>query len=630
MNDPLMAITNLTTSPEHQPNNSHANLNWATNLRWEKSIRSHVEKLIKKQKSDELAELLAFHGCRGKGSVIKAERISFLQSLKNLLTIHGNEQHRCFPVLEILLSKPEDIIKSNQQLSLSELIEDLLVIPVTSWLDLKIADTVVEAGLFLCCSRELSSEQCLAFYQRLVAYHTLIEQTDGMIESDRLSSLDSLLLKAESRYLLGIALEHLAGTRSLRRNGLSSYAEELDALTDNDGTPHATLLSELPLWMASFQRGNLAGQWAEKNWLNRKTQDRWQDLLQRTASLTSSQGQLALANGTAQFWPGTLADSLLKLNEKKRPNWMRQTLQSIGSTSTTSSKSKRSKANEDLTAATQSDWGKLASLRCNWYPGSDHLTIAYGSSIPQIEFSTLGLPLLNGLWNTELKIEGQICELQSEWNSLCWYNDEAGDYIELRNETEHAIIDRQIFLSRNDQVALLSDSVTTKTDATVQISWKLPLEKAWKGKQDTQTRSWKLRQQKRDVRLMPLAIPEDIVHRADGKLECTDEAITLEHTGRQNVCMPLWLDWSPTRRGKACDWSQLTITEAREVLPSPVAFAARCRVANSQWLFLRNLEFNGTPRAVMGLNTDAETVIAEVNSLAQAEKLVEVQYEEEE
>ena len=32
----------------------------------------------------------------------------------------------------------------------------------------------------------------------------------------------------------------------------------------------------------------------------------------------------------------------------------------------------------------------------------------------------------------------------------------------------------------------------------------------------------------------------------------------------------------------------------------------------------------------MGLNTDAETVIAEVNSLAQAEKLVEVQYEEEE
>ncbi|TWT63102.1 hypothetical protein [Rubinisphaera italica] len=626
-----MAATNLTSNPEQKSANPPTNLNWAANLKWEKSIRSQIEKLTKKQKADELAGLLAFGGCRGKGSAIKAQRISFLQSLQNILTIPGNEQHPCLPILDFLLSKPTGKTKSNTlPQTLSELIDALLVLPVTSWLDLKIADIVVEAGLYLCCSRELSTEQCLAFYQRLVAYQSLIEQTDGMTESDRLSPLESLLLKAESRLILGIALQHQAGSRTLRRDGQSGYAEELDAYTDNDGTPHANLLTELPLWMASFQRGNLASQWIEKSWLSRKSQDRWEDLLQRTASLTSSQGQLALANGTAQFWPTTLADSLQNLNDKKRPNWMRQTLQSIGSTATTSAKSKRSKPDEDLTAATQSDWAKLASLRCNWYPGADHLTIAYGSNSPQIEFSILGLPLLNGSWNTELKIEGQICELQSEWNSLCWYNDEAGDFIELRNETDHAIIDRQIFLSRNDQVALLCDSVTTKTDATVQISWQLPLAKAWKGKPDTHTRSWKLRQQKRDVRLMPLAIPEDVVHRADGKLECTDEAITLEQTGRQNVCMPLWLDWSPTRRGKACDWSQLTITEAREVLPSPVAFAARCRVANSQWLFLRNLEFNGTPRAVMGLNTDAETVIAEVNSLAQAEKLVEVQYEEEE
>jgi len=459
----------------------------------------------------------------------------------------------------------------------------------------------------------------------------LVKETLELPADSKQAPLEIMLTRAELPVLLGAIFGQSLKSVGLFRAGRKSLAIELSELTDTDGTPHASLLPILPHYFASVLRTVRLAKWFDRKLLSSRGRSRWEDLIQRAAAMTSSDGQL---NSTSPFpadWNSILLEAISDHSQQNRTHWAVQSYAALkGSCPSKSIKpsARKLKKGIDQTAATNSAWAHLACLRNNWYPGADLLKIAHDRPDVSFRLSALGQSVFEGNWQTELRIDGELQNLETEWTSSCWFGDETGDFLELRNETETAIIDRQIFLSRTDHIALLSDTVFAKQpDNLIELCWKLPLAGQWKEKKKREYRELFLINNNLRFCSIPLGLPQDRVSGANGVLELNQNRLCLNQAARHHVTMPLFFDWSPARKESPCDWSKLTVTENRTALSVADAFAARCRIGKHQWLYLRNMEFSGLPRAVLGMHTDAESVIAEFPKTGIAEKLVEVHYD---
>jgi len=602
-------------------------------ISWKKKYQPELNKLLSGKQDAELAQFLSFSLPEKIGKKRTTPALGqHLRALENLAVGKLETEHPLRMLVSHALAiqdekKPRKRLRSEFRSELKNWIQSEIATELNPQ---SLVETVLEVGLFLLSGHNIDETLRLDLYDRLTQYRQLLDAAEVPDEDEAINPLPRLQICAELPLLLGLALRHQTGSSQLVTKGRSAFAAELDALTDTDGTPHGSLINDLPFWMAAFNRCQFLCEASDEKWLKKSAVSRWNDLVQRSASLTLMDGSLALSNGAAHFWsqvfPNSISPELLR--RKKQPTWIKQTLNLTDTALARGLSEKRSRNSDDLEAATQSDWAKVASLRNNWFPGFDGISLKYDSNVPHLVMSALSQPLLSGRWETTLTIAGKPHALDSEWSSLCWYNDEAGDYLELRNESVGVTIDRQIFLSRTDHVALFCDAVSMENDQALDLQWTLPLVQDWNATPCDETRLLRLDRNKHRVRVLPLALPCDRIDRPDGVLRSADEGIELQLSGRKRLCMPLWLDWSPARRKSVSDWNRLTVTEDRQVLAFDKTFASRCRIGNSQWLFLRNLEFNGIPRAVVGLHTDAETIIAEFPKTGIAEKLVEVHYAE--
>ncbi|MCG6154939.1 hypothetical protein [Rubinisphaera margarita] len=615
-------------APDTNAASSSANLESLRRFPWKKSHRTAIERAIDRNRSDRLAELVACRPFDGQGKAGTRLRIQLLTGVNDLLRSQPDSDPSFAAAIESVLitlsgtsSNPSGDVPGEAADKVLDRLNDAETVSS--------GERLAGIVLLLCGADEkrslFNADQLVGLFEQAAQTRQEVAGAGGLPESDHVPHLESLLVRGELPLLLSLATPQLSGSRQLFRDAVAGYASELDAVTDGDGTPHASLLAELPFWLDSFTRAAMICEVLGERFLKKKDAERFDEFLERVASLTTADGRLAIEVETDGIWARVLQNALELRHGKKLPPWARQTMLALNARVRGKAKS----SSDDLSAATQSDWGQLVSMRSNWYAGADVLAAAYDQPNIQLGLTTLGMRALGGRWETELVLDGEVCRLSADWQSLCWYSEPEGDFLELRLQTEHATIDRQLYLSRNDHIALLTDSITTNVDAAVEVRWKLPLLGNWKPARLQPGRALRLFREKRELRVIPLAIPSDAVERADGSLSTDGSTITATLTGQQNLCLPLLLDWSPVRQKKPCDWNRLTVTQEREILNSRVAFAARCRVGSSQWLYLRNLEFGGFPRAVIGLHTDAETVIAEFPSTGVAERLVEVHYEDE-
>ena len=486
------------------------------------------------------------------------------------------------------------------------------------------------AGLLL-LEGKLSPAAELQGWNRLAEAATLFQTWGELPRSEAETPLTSLLLQGELPVLLGLMFPESKSLGSLVKQGRHAWAEELDAWTDNDGTPHARLLSVLPWWVAASNRLQTLLDSCDEKGLSRAAQERWVLLLERAASLTTGSGHLVLGQSTAAPWKMTLLGALTLLPQRKKYPWTRPVLHRLQN----DSRASRFRLPEDESAATQTDWGQLACLRNNWDAGADFLAIDFSSQSTPVELIGLSLPILRGAWNFRATSQGATIDWSAanDWAGLCWYQQAGCDYFELRLELDSFVIDRQLFLSRTDHFAILADSFkTADPKADVALEWTLPLAEGWRSAETQADRSLLMKQGRAQLRLIPLALPQDRLIKPDGELKLVEEhsgpAVRLNQRGQQNLCLPLLIDWSPERRRAACDWTKLTVTQERQILTPQQAFASRVRIGQHQWFFLRNLEYSGLPRAALGQHTDAESIIAEFPHSGPAERLVEVHYEE--
>lgn len=630
-------------------------------LQWKKGIAGEIQELLQKNSIESIAKKLKAQLCSPFGKPKAAGKTKELrlygQSLLTLLdylaiknvSISSNLQAEQGQTLPALL---QELIKLNnskldnspeQQIACETWLAELHSLLAHEWSQVepdlntnisqsKLIDLYLLTNILLLSSDFLPDELFMNLWILLLQHLPIVRESLELPFDPQEASLESMITRSELPCLFGIVFEASIKSVGLFRAGKKSLAIELSELTDTDGTPHASLLPILPQYFASVMRSVRVAKWFERKLFSKPGRARWEDLIERAAAITFSSGQLSCSSQFPADWKAILLDSMSGLSRKKRTHWAMQTFAALDGVSPGKSKKPsktKTKKKIDQTASTNSAWAHLACLRNNWYPGADLMRIAHHQQDTPFALCALGQSVFDGNWQTELQINGEREQLNKEWTSSCWFSDETGDFIELRNETDVAIIDRQLFLSRTDHIALLCDTVFAKEPANqIDLRWELPLVGQWKEKKRRENRELFLEKNNLRFSAIPLGLSQDRVIGADGVLDYNQNHLCLNQSATDQLTMPLFFDWSPARNQSACDWCKLTVTESRTTLSASDAFAARCRIGKHQWLYLRNMEFSGLPRAVLGLHTDAETIIAEFPKTGIAEKLVEVHYDQ--
>lgn len=522
-------------------------------------------------------------------------------------------------------SAPRPAIKTGRHLSIqiAELAE-LLAERSAAWSPVEL---ITAGELLLSFGKELEPAAVLSLWRRLAT------ETNRLTAADLQETPDQLLLRAgEAPFLAGCLLEPWNEAKRLRQLGRRALVRELIARTDSDGTPHAELVSRMPLWLAPLIRATL---WADRFGVplwSAAERNRLSLVLERAIPLCRPNGRLAMSNGLSipalpLFDVAAKALSLTGPAQK-----LLRTLRTAGA-----SAKKKSRAGVESMPSSQSDWARFAMLRSDWSPHADSLAISHHQSFPQLDVAVFGQPLLHGPWGLELQVGETAIEPAAEWSCTCWCSDPDADYLELQMAGPGPFrIERQVLLSRKEHFLLLSDSVrgaqsllkqqsATSGDQHIHLRSRLPLADGVVGQPNQPTRELLLKAGKQAVRVFPLALIDDRVQSTPHTCEVVGNELVLHQVAAgHGLYAPLVFDWHPARTRQLALWRTLTVTEAGRVLPRDRAAGHRLQIGKFQLLVYRSLSKIAAPRAVLGHHTWQESVIAQVDGRGDVDIIMRV------
>lgn len=448
----------------------------------------------------------------------------------------------------------------------------------------------------------------------------------------RLTPDQRAVLLGEVPWTYGILFHRLRDARQARSLGAEQLRRELQHLCDEEGMPHAAHLDRLSLCLAPFTRAAALGSLAGDDWRNRDARLRYKQLVLRTTALLRPDGGTALGSEDIPPAAGLLQAAARAAAFKKSH---RAAL--LAATVANSNSTKRKELHRTSVAprfkrkhrpGSQSDSAELACLRNNWGIGADTCTIAFDGANPRIELSALGAPVLSGEWNCSTSLDKSApLDWSAKWECVCWFSDSTADYVELQQSaSDGRRLLRQALLSRDDHFLLLCDIIDAGGNEGIEHTLSLPLVSGASGVHDALTREWSLRCGPLKARVIPLALPQESIQKADGRLTVGARGLTLTgHSSGSRLACPVLVDWSPARRKAAVQWKRLTVAENGRAVSAAEAVGMRWRIGDAQWLYFHTLDGSDASRTVLGHHTFHETVIAEVDSSGEIEQLVEVE-----
>jgi len=441
-----------------------------------------------------------------------------------------------------------------------------------------------------------------------------------------------LLVTGELPWLLGQLFGDVQGVTEFKQLGQQSLRNELIELTDGDGAPAASLLPNLPRWLASLTRSIEVGAIVGVPVLEGEARFRFEDVVTKSVTLLDRDGNMlgAEAHSTQATKTAPLVPMLLRgaelagldeLSLAAESLRFRRHVASGGSSkkfhSQTFSESpeKRLIVTDTDLPATQSDWASWACLRNWWHANANTALVRHDGPSVNLQLSLLGVPIIAGEWGLHVRLDGQRLTWTDGWTCSCWSSDTDMDYIELQlNVSGGPMLCRQVLLSRKDHFLVLADSVAQAGRRRIDLESTLPFRRGVRAKGDRATREVRLTAPDVKVRCYPLALPDDRLHSTVGELDSTsDELRLLQASSSESLYAPLVLDWSPERASLDAEWRTLTVTEEGRKLAPWEAAGHRLRVGKLHLVLYRSLQTSEDFRAVLGLYTDKESVIAQFN-----------------
>lgn len=456
-------------------------------------------------------------------------------------------------------------------------------------------------------SEELLPEQVWPLWRSL-----FLSLCDSHVAPEAAAHDQRLVLRGEIPWEAGVLLDGLRGASEWRRLGRKFLVTQLQDHTDTDGTPHAELLSRLPLWLAPLIR---ATEWSRQFGVplwNESQAKLLAATVQSAVPLCRPDGRLAMSNGLSlEPWPVLRAAAQLLGTQARSPQAVM-----LNSLQGSNGKAQRpSKRKTDSWPSSQSDWAHLASLRSDWSPSADSLVVGYQERMPRLDLAVLGQPLLHGLWDVSITLDGQPLALPQPWWAVCWNADEDGDYLELQLKIGKARLWRQLWLSRKDHCLLLAECLTGVNAQRIEYTSGLPLVAGPAPEFARTTREAVVKVGRKVIRAFPLALPRDRILSTTGEFRAEDGQLVLKQIGGgSGLYAPLFLDWHPQRSRAEAVWRTLTVTESGQVVRPDVAAGFRLKLGPQHLLIYRGLRKTPHSRAVLGHHTRNETVVARVGT----------------
>ncbi len=444
--------------------------------------------------------------------------------------------------------------------------------------------------------------------------------------------LAAIAREAEFSWQAGLLFAPVAGSAALRDAGRAAFGQLMTDASDTAGIPVARAIADLPSWMTSLVRAREWGRHFGRPLFSASQEKRLRGVLTAVAKVCREDGRPALVrgevNGLIQVW-STAASALPPRGQQVPPaaSYLRSLAENHNGHAARRGPG-RSRRNgvarngrgqngripkDAALPVFQSDESRLACLRDGWSPTASSIVVAHHGRYPTLEMAIGGATLFAGEWEIDVRLDGRPVE-PADWVCVCWQSDDDGDYFELQSRPEGVRLERQIFLSRTDDFALLADVVladpeTVGRDAKLESSsrWCLAPDAALIAQ--TRTRESRLVFGGRTARAFPLALNCSRVEGVSGHLIGVDGRVELAQTGIGGLYAPVVIDWNPRRRRSPASWRRLTVAFAGRAVPSGEAAGYLLEVGPLKWMYYRSLLPALEPRSVLGQHTMYESLV---------------------
>ncbi|MCH9655690.1 MAG: hypothetical protein K0U90_11635 [Planctomycetes bacterium] len=431
-----------------------------------------------------------------------------------------------------------------------------------------------------------------------------LEETDfSEISEDQI-----ILVSAELPWRSGFLYSEISGAKNFRQLGQQNLRDCFFDRTDTDGTPHADILPRLDFWLAALTRSLFIGRvWGKSVW-DQEAQDRFQWLVETLVSAYACSGKMALCSNhtVAHHDLLTLATYFSDLGGRSVERLYLKSLDS-------GKKNPRFFIQSDERPSNQSDWSEWAVLRNYWSDASNLLVVTWNGDLPVLSLSAMGKLLFEGCWDFSLTVDGKAISGDGDWSTLCWNSDEDADYLELQMDLDSGYkLERQILLPRNQHFAFLSDIVTGTETANMEYRSMVPVAPGMTSSLNGETHELMLKTKGLSARVFPIGLPQERDFFQPGGLKLNDQSQLELHQQAPEanaLYAPLIIDWEPELKRKAADWASLTVSEGGKISGRDEASGHRLRIGAHQLLVYRSLKKGETSRAVLGHNTNYESVI---------------------
>ena len=435
--------------------------------------------------------------------------------------------------------------------------------------------------------------------------------------------LSHQLLAGELALTLHFSFPEIRFQKPLWQQAREQLNRGLNDLLDGEGLPHAKHLALLRPLLACWSRVCSMEEALGKQALQRDARTQYEWCVRQAIRLTRHDGTQSLNGRTSGSWCPELFD--LALDHSDDPNDDEAARISLPGARPT----QRAGRFTDLPEPqVHSEWAEVSSLRISWKPKSARLSIAHTNRTIYGELEVSGRLLWSGLWEPLVTADGRPVRVADDWEVVCWFTDDDGDYLELEAECDNGyVIQRQIYLAREDKFLYAADAISGTKSCDLEYECRLHLGADISYAPDSETaEGFLVNDRGRPLaHCLPLGLPEWRSDRPVGQLAEAEGCLQLRQRAQaQRLYAPLWFDLDVNRMGKPITWRQLTVAEQLQKLSPEQAVGYRIQVGKKQWLIYRSLAARAN-RTVLGQNLSSDCLIARFRRDGTTESLVEIE-----
>lgn len=415
---------------------------------------------------------------------------------------------------------------------------------------------------------------------------------------------------------ISLRFPQLSESALLFENARNELQVGVAEMLDNDGLPHARILSECGWLLACWTRCCRLADRMDTECLDVDTQLQFGYFLRQMMRLIRRDGSLTFGSHATDV--RTAIHESLDCYHDEDDRLIADAMLDGRKISST--------LEESMPEPSElSEWGKLAVMQSRWSSVKPRLTVDFDQHRLRAELHA-GSVLLSGELTTRITGSGKPVGAACEWEVVCWHSDEDGDFLELECELDNGgRWQKHFLLAQQDAFLLVGDVLLDLQESSTHLetSWPLGVSTGFGLPQDS-TELFLTHDSKSVASVLPLGLPEWQSGRSPGTLGVSESRLEYRFSSAgENIYSPIFLDLNAKRCRKPLTWRRLTVAEDLEIVSPQTAVAFRIQAGKRQWLIYRSL----TPpenRTMLGQNLTVEFYAGRFNRDGTCTEIVSV------